>query len=107
MVTPFGFFSVGVLVDDGEHLVDPLRRFTVELGAKFTMANTASEGVDNFCLGDVRNRVPHLGEASDVGSQGLVRPLVDAVEVVLGPWMVAHGHVVVDEDPLQLVPRID
>ena len=33
--------------------------------------------------------------------------MVDAVEVVLGAWPLACGHVVVGEDSLQIFPRAD
>ena len=65
----FGFFGVGVLVGGGDHLADAGRRLSVELRTEFTVMKSSDEGSDDFGFRDVGNRIPHLGEASDVAAK--------------------------------------
>ena len=68
---------------------------------------SSDEGGDDLNFRDVRNRVPHLGKASDVAMEVLGRLLVDAVQIVLGAWPNTRSHIVVGEDLLQLLPGSD
>ena len=68
---------------------------------------SSDEGGDDFGFRDVGNRIPHLGEASDVAAEEFEWLLGDAVEIVLGARPPVCSHVVVGEDFLQLFPRSD
>ena len=63
---------------------------------------SSDEGGDDLCFRDIRNRIPHLGKASDVAMEELGRLLVDVVQIMLGARLSTCGHVVVGEDLLQL-----
>ena len=102
-----GFYGVGVLVGGRDHVANPCGQLTVELGAKLTVMESSDEGGDDLRFHDVRNRIPHLGKASDVATEELGRLLGDAVEIMLGARPRTHSHVVVGEDLLQLFPRPD
>jgi len=75
----FGLFSVGILIDDRNHLANPLRRLAIELAAKVTVMESSNEGGDDLYFRDVGNRIPHLRKASNVATKELGRLLVDAV----------------------------
>ena len=64
-----GFLSVVLLVGGCDHLANPYGRLAVELGAKLVVVESSDEGGDDFSLRDVGNRIPHLGEASDVAAE--------------------------------------
>ena len=98
----FGFFGVGVLVGGRNHIANPHGRLAVELGAEIVVMESSDEGGDDLSFRDVRNRIPHLRKASDVAMEELGRLLVNAVQIVLGARASTRGHVVVDEDLLQL-----
>ena len=93
-----GFLGVGVLVGSSDHLANAFGWLMVELGAKLAMVESSDEGGDNFSFRDVRNRIPHLGKASNVAIEELGWLLVDAVEIMLGAWLSTRGHIVVGED---------
>ena len=63
------FLNVGVLVGGCDHLADAGRWLSVELRAEFTVMKTSDEGGDDFGFRDVGNRIPHLGETSDVAAE--------------------------------------
>ena len=99
-----GFLGIGVLVGGSYHFVDTGRRLTVEFGAKLAMVESSDKGGDDFSFRDVGDRVPHLGETSDVATEELGWLLVDAAEIMLRAGSSTHGHIVVGEDFLQLFP---
>ena len=101
------FLGVGVLVGGRDHLADASRRLAVELGSELTVVKSSNEGGDNLSFRDIGNRIPHLGEASDVAAEELGWLLGDAVEIMLGARPRTCSHVVVGEDFLQLFPRSD
>ena len=105
--THLRFLGVGVLIGCCDHLTDAGGWLSIELRTEFSVMKSSDEGSDDFSLCDVGNRIPHLGEASDVATEEFGRLLGDAVEVVLGAWPPACGHVVVGEDSLQIFPRAD
>ena len=80
----FGFLGVGVLVGGRNHLSNPHERLTDELGMEIVVMKSSNEGGDDLSFCDVRNRIPHHGEASDVAMEELKRLLVDAVQIMLG-----------------------
>ena len=102
-----GFLGVSVLVGSSDHLVDASGRLAVEFGAKLAMVESSDEGGDDLSFRDVGNRIPHLGETSNVAVEELGRLLVDAIEIMLGAWSSTRGNIVVGEDFLQLFPRSD
>ena len=69
--------------------------------------DSSDEGGDDFSFHDVRNRIPHLGKASNVAMEELGRLLVNAVQIMLGARPSARSHVVIGEDLFQLFPRSD
>ena len=69
--------------------------------------DSSDEGGDDFSFHDVRNRIPHLRETSDVAAEELGRLLVDAVKIMLSARLITRGHIVVGEDFLQLFPGSD
>ena len=75
----FGLLGVGVLIGGRNHLANPLWRLTIELGAEVTVMESSDEGGDDLSFHDVRNRIPHLGKASDVATVELGGLLVNAV----------------------------
>ena len=93
-----GFLGVGVLVGGRDHLVDACRWLSVELRTEFAVMKSSDEGGDDFGFRDVRNIIPHLGEASDVAAEEFGRLLGDVVEIMLGARPPACSHVVVGED---------
>ena len=101
-----GFLDVGVLVGGRNHLTNPGRRLAVELGAKLVVVESSDEGGDDLSFRDVGNRVPHLGTASDVATEGLGRLLVDAAQIVLGAWSSTGSHIIIGEDFFSILPRI-
>ena len=64
--THLRFLGVGVLVGGCDHLADAGRWLSVELRTEFAVMKSSDEGGDDFGFRDVGNRIPHLGEASDV-----------------------------------------
>ena len=62
------------------------------------------EGGDDLSFRDVRDRIPHLGKASDVATEELGWLLVDAVQIMLGARPSTRSHIVVGEDFFQLFP---
>ena len=67
--THLRFLDVGVLVGGCDHLADAGRWLSVELRTEFTVMKSSDEGGDDFGFRDVGNRIPHLGEASDVATE--------------------------------------
>ena len=67
--THLRFLGVGVLVGGCDHLADAGRWLSVELRTDFTVMKSSNEGGDDFGFRDVGNRIPHLGEASDVATE--------------------------------------
>ena len=63
------FLGVGVLVGGCDHLADAGRWLSVELRTEFTVMKSSDEGSDDFGFRNVGNRIPHLGEASDVAAE--------------------------------------
>ena len=63
------FLCVGVLVGGCDHLANAGRWLSVELRTEFLVMKSSDEGGDDFGLRDVENRIPHLGEASDVAAE--------------------------------------
>ena len=102
-----GFLGIGVLIGHSYHLADAGWRLAVEFGAKLAMVESSDKGGDDLSFRDVRNRVPHLGKASNVAAEELGRLLADAVEIMLGARSSTRGHIVVSEDFLQLFPGSD
>ena len=102
-----GFLGVGVLVGSRDHLADACGWLAIELGTKLTVMKSLDEGGDDLGFCDVRNRISHLGEASNVATEELEWLLGDAVEIMFGAWPCTHSHIVVGEDFLQLFPRSD
>ena len=68
---------------------------------------SSDEGGEDLSFRDVRNRIPHLRNASDVAMKELRWLLVNAVQIVLGARPSTRGRVVVGEDILQLFPGSD
>jgi len=99
-----GFLGVGILVGRSDHLADAGGQLTVEFGAKLTMVESSDKGGDDLSFYDVGNRVPHLGETSDVAAEELRWLLVDVAEIMLHVGSSTRGHIVVGEDFLQLFP---
>ena len=96
--THLRFLGVGVLVGGRDHLTDACRWLAVELGLELTVVKSSNEGGDDLSFRDIRNRIPHLGKASDVAAEKLGRLLRDAVEIMLGARPRTRSHVVVGED---------
>ena len=48
------------------------------------VVKSSNEGGDDLSFRDIGDRIPHLGEASDVAAEELGLLLGDAVEIVLG-----------------------
>ena len=65
------------------------------------------EGGDYLSFCDVRNRIPHLGKASNVATEELGRLLVDAVQIMLGARSSTRSHVIVGKNFFQLFPGSD
>ena len=63
------FLGVGVLVGGCDHLADAGRWLSIELRTEFSVMKSSDEGGDDFGLRDVGNRIPHLGETSDVAAE--------------------------------------
>ena len=99
-----GFLCIGVLVGGSYHFADTGRRLTVEFGAKLVMVESSDKGGDDFSFRDVGDRVPHLGETSDIAAEELGWLLVDTAEIMLRTRSSTRGHIVVGEDFLQLFP---
>ena len=93
-----GFLGVGVLVGGRNHLVNPRWRLAIELRAEVVVMESSDEGGDDLSLRDVGNRIPHLGEASDIAAEELRWLLGDAVEIMLGARTRTCSHVVVGEN---------
>ena len=66
-----GFLGVSVLVGRSDHLTDTGGRLAVEFGAKLAMVESSDKGGDDLSFRDVGNRVPHLGETSDIAAEEL------------------------------------
>ena len=64
-----GFLGIGVLVGSSYHFADTGGRLVVEFGAKLAMVESSDKGGDDLSFCDVGNRVPHLGETSDVAAE--------------------------------------
>ena len=62
------------------------------------MMESSDKGGDDLSFHDVRNRIPHLGKASDVAKEELGWLLIDAVQIMLGARPSTRSHVVVGED---------
>ena len=67
--THLRFLGVGVLVGGCDHLADAGRWLSIELRTEFMVMKSSDEGGDDFGLRDVGNRIPHLGETSDVAAE--------------------------------------
>ena len=67
--THLRFLGVGVLVGGCDHLADAGRWLSIELRTEFSVMKSSDEGGDDFGLRDVGNRIPHLGETSDVAAE--------------------------------------
>ena len=67
----FGLFSVGILIGGCNHLVNPLRRLTIELGVEVAVMESSDEGSDDFRFHDVGNRIPHLRKMSNIAMEEL------------------------------------
>ena len=67
--THLRFLGVGVLVGSCDHLADSGRWLPVELRMEFSVMKSSDEGSDDFGFRDIGNRIPHLGEASDVAAE--------------------------------------
>ena len=63
------FLGVGVLVGSCDHLADAGGWLPVELRTEFSVMKSSDEGGDDFGFHDDGNRIPHLGEASDVDAE--------------------------------------
>ena len=59
---------------------------------------SSDKGGDDLSFRDVRNRIPHLGKASDVATEELGWLLVDEVEIMLGAQLSTRSHIIVGED---------
>ena len=77
--THLRFLGIGVLVGGHDHLTDACRRLAVELGPELVVVKSSNEGGDDLSFHDIGDRIPHLGEASDVAAEELRRLLVDAI----------------------------
>ena len=62
---------------------------------------------NGLAAADVGDGVPRLQEAPDEATQGLPEGLMKLFQVILGAWLLVGGHVVLDEDFLEVVPRSD
>ena len=93
-----GFLDVSILVGGRDHLANPCRRLAVELGAKVGVMESSDKGGDDLSFHDVRNRVPHIGKASDVATEELRWLLIEAVEILLGARPSTRSHIIVGED---------
>ena len=102
-----GFLDVGVLVGGCNHLTNTYWRLAIELRAEIAVMKSSDEGGDDLSFRDVRNRIPHLGKASDVATKELGWLLVDVVQIMLGARPSTRSHVVVGEDLLQLFLGFD
>ena len=67
--THLRFLGVGILVGSCDHLADAGRWLSVELRTEFAVMKSSDEGGDDIGFHDVGNRIPHLGEASDVAAE--------------------------------------
>ena len=67
--THLRFLGIGVLVGGCDHLANAGRWLSIELRTEFTVMKSSDEGGDDFGFCDVGNRIPHLGEASDVAAE--------------------------------------
>ena len=64
--THLRFLGIGVLIGCCDHLADAGGWLCIELRTEFSVMKSSDEGGDDFGLRDVGNRIPHLGETSDV-----------------------------------------
>ena len=69
--THLRFLSVGILVGGRDHLADARRRLTVEFGPELMVVKSSNKGGDDLSFRDIGDRIPHLGEASDVAKEEL------------------------------------
>ena len=69
------------------------------------MSKPFGEGGDGLGISDVGNKVSCLREAPDKVVQGLLGELMKLLQVILGARLLAHGHVIVGEYFLEVVPR--
>ena len=94
------FLGVSVLVGSCDHLANACRWLVVELGMELTVMKSSDEGDDYLSFSDVRNRVPHLRQTSDVATEELGWLLVDAAQIMLGVRPSTRSHVVIGVDLL-------
>ena len=71
------------------------------------MLEPFGESGDGLGVSDVGNKFSCLQEAPDEVMQGLPSGLMKLLWVILGAGMLAHSHVVVGEDFLEVIPRSD
>ena len=74
-----GFLNVGILVGGHNHLANPYWWLAIELRAEVAVMESSDEGGHDHSFRDVRNRIPHIGKASDVATVELRWLLVVAV----------------------------
>ena len=71
------------------------------------MPDPFGESGDGLSISDVGNRISCLREASDEVTQGLPEGLMNLLQVILGAGLLTLGHVIVGEDFLEVIPRLD
>jgi hypothetical protein len=104
----FGLFRISVLIGHLKHLTNRLWRHAVEFGAEFIVViEPTDECGDNFIFEDVGDAVHRFRETPNVAAKKFAGLLVYPFQVMLDAWSLACTHVILDEHPLEIIPRPD
>ena len=68
---------------------------------------SSSESRDGLAVPDVEDGVPCFREALDVASQRFPRGLMEFLQIIFRVRLLAHCHVILDKDFLEIIPRFD
>ena len=71
------------------------------------MSKPFGESCNGHGFSDVGDGISCLRETPDEVMRGLPGGLMKLLQVILGAGLLAHSHVIVGEDFLEVIPRLD
>ena len=106
--SPLSFLGVGIAICYLYQLADCWRPLVVQFSTELLVVEEPlGECVNGLAVANVGDGVPRFQEAPDEATQGLPEGLMKLFQVILGAWLLVGGHVVLDEDLLEVIPRLD